>query len=54
MCGKGAAVEPLVPGHAPIAVLPQLQRFSSGIAHLDDVAGLGEIEELSGVVRVEV
>jgi NAD(P)H-flavin reductase len=49
-----AALVPLLPGQRPVAVMGQLQRWSAGVANLDDVAGLGEVHEPFGVGSVEI
>jgi hypothetical protein len=48
------ALVPLLPGQRPVAVMGQLQRWSAGVANLDDVAGLGEVHEPFGVGSVEI
>jgi hypothetical protein len=50
---QGAACAPLIDRDRPVAVLPQLQRLSAGVANLDDIAGHREVEEPLGVVGVQ-
>src|SRR3954468_3067069 len=45
---------PLIPRHAPVAVLPDLQGLTAGVADLDHVAWHREVEEPRGVVTIEV
>src|SRR6476620_9901766 len=54
MSRKCAALEPLLPRDAPVAVLPKLERLSTGVADLDDISGHREIEEPRSVLGVEV
>jgi hypothetical protein len=54
LSAQGVAYAPLIGRDRPVAVLPQLQRLSAGVANLDDIAGHREVEEPLGVVAVQV
>src|SRR5579884_1292370 len=49
-----AAFAPLVPGHGPVAVLVQLQWRAAGVADLEDITRLREIEEPPRVLPIDI
>src|SRR5271165_3830589 len=54
MSAQSAALQPLVPGYGPVAVLPDVQRLPAGVVDFDDITWLGEVVKPCRVVCVEV